>query len=96
MEEYGTAQGEDDQGQADAGLKAHPAATQQRGQRRRQRDELPELVVWGRHAGKGRAAEGAQGGSLLLAVAEDEGEAGDAALVFGFWVFFMTKRERAK
>jgi hypothetical protein len=67
-----------------------------RGQRRRQRDELPELVVWGRHAGEGRAAEGAQGGSLLLAVAEDEGEAGDAALVFSFWVFFMTKRERAK
>ena len=62
-----------------------------RGQRRRQRHELPELVVGGRHAREGRAAEGAQGGALLLAVAEDEGEAGDAALVFFFFFFFFSQ-----
>ena len=61
-----------------------------RGQRRRQRHELPELVVRGRHAGEGRAAERALGGGplLLAAVAEDEGEAGDAAL--GCFFFLKT------
>lgn len=68
-----------------------------RGQRRGQGHELPELVVGGRHAGEGRAAERAQGsGALLLlaAVAEDEGQTSNASLSDVF--FFLKKRGEEK
>ena len=48
-------------------------------------------MVRGWDARERRAAERAEGGTLLPAVAEDEREAGDAALFFGFFFVCLKK-----